>query len=92
MTGNTSQTFFSIVSNLVVIINDMARVTAAIAVVVFLFGLALYAGRGSDPKANTMAKGLILWGLVVIFVIFSLYAIEWIACISFLGAALCPAK
>ena len=92
MIGNTTQTFFSLVSNVVIIINDLARVAAAIAVLVFLFGLAQYAGRGADPRAHTLAKSLILWGLVVIFVIFSLYAIEWTVCISLLGNALCPAR
>lgn len=71
----SSLNFEGLVGQLVGLINAAVPVLAGIALLIFFWGLVKYIYNSSDAKAHGDGKDLIIWGLVAIFVIFSLWGI-----------------
>jgi hypothetical protein len=68
-------TFSSIVQDLVGLINLMVGVLAPLALVVFFYGLAKYVYNVGDSHGHKEARETILWSLVALFVLFSVWGI-----------------
>ena len=86
MFGTTQATFASVVTALVGLLNLLVWLLSGTALVIFLYGLVLYISNGASQKGNTDGKKFIMWGLVALFVIFSLGGILRLMCTAFLGA------
>jgi predicted membrane channel-forming protein YqfA (hemolysin III family) len=72
--NDTASGFVTIVSTLTSIANALIPFLFAIAVVVFIYGIIRYIlARGSEEKVS--ARGYIIWGIVGIAVIASLFGI-----------------
>lgn len=60
-----------IISNLTDLINTLIPFIIGIAVFIFIVGLIRYVNAGGDPDKITAARNTIIWGLIIIFVMFS---------------------
>lgn len=60
-----------IVSNLTEIINRLIPFIIGVAVFIFIVGLIRYVNAGGDEEKRTAARNTIIWGLIIIFVMFS---------------------
>ena len=82
----TSLTFKDIVHNLLSIINLLIPVLAGIAIVFFFIGLIRFIYNAGDVKSRSTGRDAMVWGLVGIFVIFSLWGIIAIVQQSLFGS------
>lgn len=64
--------------------NDIIPVLAVLALVVFLYGGLRFVYESKDGKVGNY-KDLLLWGLVALFVLFSIWGILNLACEGLLG-------
>lgn len=60
-----------IVTNLTAIINQLIPFIIGIAVFIFIVGLIRYVNAGGDEDKIKAARNTIIWGLIIIFVMFS---------------------
>jgi uncharacterized membrane protein len=60
-----------IVTNLTAIINQLIPFIIGIAVFIFIVGLIRYVNAGGDEEKIKAARNTIIWGLIIIFVMFS---------------------
>lgn len=60
---------------LVGLINGIIPVVAGIAIVVFFWGLVRYIYSAGDERVHANGKELITWGLLALFVLFSIWGI-----------------
>ncbi len=74
-------TFADIVAYLIGLLNQFVYVLAALAVVVFLWGMVKYVRNAAIGKRQD--KKAILWSLVALFVLFSVWGILRVMCTSF---------
>ena len=84
---SSGQTFGSIVLNLVSLINLTIGVLAAFAVVVFFWGLVRFIRESSDSHAHGEGKERIIWSLVALFVLFSVWGILALMSVAFFGGS-----
>ena len=83
----TSLTFRDLVLNLVSNVNVVMPLLAGIAVVFFFIGLIRFIYKAGDAKGRKTGRDAIVWGLVGIFVIFSLWGIIRAAQFALLGSS-----
>ena len=72
-----AQSFSTLVDSLVAFINTLLIIVAALAMLVFFYGMARYVfkmGAGSADEYKS-GYGLMLWGLLVFFVMASVWGI-----------------
>ena len=50
-------------------------VILSLAVLLFLWGLVKYMTNADDPEARASSRGLMIWGVVIIFVMISLWGL-----------------
>ncbi len=60
-----------IISNLTNIINEIIPFIIGLAVFIFIVGLIRYVNAGGDEDKVKAARSTIIWGLIIIFVMFS---------------------
>lgn len=84
-------TFAGIVAYIIGILNQLVFVLAALAVVVFLWGMVKYV-RNSAQGSKRQDKKPILWSLITLFVLFSVWGILRLACNTFISANLCDSQ
>lgn len=60
-----------IISNANEVINRSIPFLIGIAVFIFIIGLVRYVNAGGDETDRTAARNTIIWGLIIIFVMFS---------------------
>jgi uncharacterized membrane protein len=70
-TGELGDSTGGVISNLTSIINTLIPFIIGIAVFIFIAGLIRYVNAGGDPEKITNARNTIIWGLIIIFVMFS---------------------
>lgn len=70
-----AQTFASMVGGLVGIINTLVVILASLSLLVFFWGLAVFLFKAGDMSANKMGRDLMLWGILVFFVMSSVWGI-----------------
>jgi len=68
-------TIASIVSSFIDLIQKLIPVVATLAVVVFFIGIVQYLYATSQGKKDGPKANMLLWGLIALFVIFSLWGI-----------------
>lgn len=73
------------------LINGLIAIAAAIALLYFVWGLAKFIlnDTGSEDVA-TKAKNIMLWGVIALFVLFSIWGIISVLGVTFLGESLPP--
>ena len=73
---NTPRTFSDLVDIFLNLINAALPVLAALALLVFLWGLVKFIFRvGGDEKAVNEGKSLMKWGLIALFLLVSFWSI-----------------
>lgn len=74
-------TFADIVAYLIGILNQLVFVLAGLAVVLFLWGMVKYVRNSAMGKPQD--KKVVLWSLIALFVLFSVWGILRVMCVSF---------
>ena len=83
LTQTTGATFSSTVNGLMNLINALVWLLAIVAVAVFLYGVVRFVAKAGDTHAHATGYKMMMWGLVALFVLFSLGGL-----IAFLNNAL----
>ena len=81
----TGSTFSSIVQTLIGLMNMLVGVLAALAIVIFFWGLVRFIYRSDDTGALKEGRSSIIWSLIALFVLFSIWGILQILSITFFG-------
>jgi len=68
-----------VVDNIIAVIDAIIPILVMVALIIFFVGLIQYISQSGDAHAHGKSKGLILWGLVALFVLMSLWGILEIA-------------
>ena len=84
---SSGATFASIVQNIVSLINLTVGVLLALAVVVFFIGLVRYIRESGDAKGHAEAQERIMWSLIAIFVLVSIWGILAVMNVAFFGGS-----
>ena len=84
---SSGATFATIVQNIVSLINLLIGVLSALAVVVFFIGLVRYIRESSDAKGHSEGKERIIWSLVALFILFSIWGILALMSVAFFGSS-----
>ena len=72
---NSSMTLSSLVTALIGLMNSFIPVLVGGAIIFFFVGLIRYIYSAGDAKGRTNGRATIIWGLIGMFVIFSLWGI-----------------
>lgn len=72
ITGSTGYTFSQWVGSIVDIFNALTVVLSSIAIVVFFIGILRFIYNAGDTNARTAGRNTIIWGLISLFVLFSI--------------------
>ena len=72
---NSHATFASLVNVILDLINSVIPLLAGVALVLFLFGGLRYIYLATDTKSRGHDKEILMWGLVALFVLFSIWGI-----------------
>jgi len=83
-------TFAGIVAYIIGILNQLVFVLVALAVLVFLWGWVDYIRKTAMGKRPDKKK--MLWSLVTLFVLISVWGILRLACNTFISANLCGSQ
>ncbi len=86
MTGNTSATFVTVVHSVLMVMQLLVWLLSGTAITVFMFGMVLYISRSAGSKGQQDGKELIKWGLIGLFIIFSLSGILAVMRIGVFGS------
>jgi lysylphosphatidylglycerol synthetase-like protein (DUF2156 family) len=78
--------FCTIVQSIVSLINITVGVLAALAVVVFFWGLVRFVSESSDAHGHSEGKERIIWSLIALFVLVSIWGILALMNAAFFGA------
>ncbi len=68
-------TFTDVFNNLGKVILTATPVVVALALLAFFWGLVQYLFQSGDPEKRKKGLGLIVWGIIALFVIFSVFGI-----------------
>lgn len=85
----TGPTLASLISQVISLVNLLIPLLAGIALVTFFLGIIRYIWAAGDSHAKANGREIIIWGLVALFVIFSIWGIINLACDSLLGTGAC---
>lgn len=76
----------SVIDLLTLFVTTLVPIIIGLAVVVFFWGIVKFIGHAGDERAREEGKQLIIWGLIAIFVMVSLWAI-----VGFIQESIIPA-
>lgn len=82
---NTSNGLIGVVNSLVEIFNSVLPVLVAMALVLFMYGVVKYIKSEGEHEE----RGIMLWSLVALFVILSMWGILRLMCNTFTGSGSC---
>ena len=85
---STNSSLASIVQDLIGLINMLVGVLAALAVVIFFFGLVRFISKSDDAGSLKEGRTSIMWSLIALFVLFSIWGILQILSITFFGGTI----
>ncbi len=77
-------TFAGLVTTLVDFIRSTVSVLIGIGLVIFLWGIVKYIYQSASPKAHGYGRDMMVWGLVAMFVMVSVWGILGMAQTAFL--------
>ncbi|MEI6478781.1 MAG: hypothetical protein WCO18_00665 [bacterium] len=83
-----AQNFTSVqsgISSIRDIINSLIPLIIGIAVLVFLWGLVQYVTAGADEEKKAAARGIIIYGIIIIFVMTAVWGFVRILSTTFFG-------
>lgn len=83
--GHTTFTLGDLVLKTIGLINLVLPVLFALAIVFFFWSLVRYVTQAGEGGGEV--RGQILWGLLALFVIFTVWGLVNILCVTFLGAS-----
>ena len=83
-----NSTFASIVQDLISFINLLVGVLSILALVVFFWGLVKYIYHSDDAHSRVEGRSSIMWGLIALFILFSIFGILQILNVAFFGGSL----
>ncbi|MES2202874.1 MAG: hypothetical protein V4474_00920 [Patescibacteria group bacterium] len=86
MVTSSTATFASVIAYLVGILNQLVGVLAAAAVLLFMWGAFQYVYQSSGGKSAGSRRKTMVWSLVALFILFSIWGILRIACDSLLAS------
>jgi hypothetical protein len=72
ITNPTGYTFAQWVNSIVAIFNSLIALLGSIAIVIFFIGLLRFIFKSDDARGRAAGRSMILWGLVSLFVLFTL--------------------
>lgn len=75
----------SAVSSIRSLINSLIPLVIGIAVLVFLWGLVQYVTAGADEEKKAAARGIIIYGIIIIFVMTAVWGFVGILGKTFFG-------
>lgn len=81
----SNSTLASVIASLISLINLIVGVLAALALVLFFWGLVKYIYHSDDAHSREEGRSSIMWGLIALFVLFSIFGILQILDIAFFG-------
>jgi hypothetical protein len=84
---NGASTFASAIQTLIGLINMLVGVLAALAIVVFFIGLVRYVQASADSHGHQEGRERIIWSLVALFVLFSIWGILALMSVAFFGSS-----
>jgi hypothetical protein len=67
------------------IINTLIKLGVGAGLLVFLWGLAMYVFKSSDPGSEKEGKNRMIWGLIALFVMMSVWGIVSVISYDLLG-------
>lgn len=83
-------TLNGVIANIIGLINDVIPVLFALALLMFLYGCFRYiVSAGGSGEGGVGARDAIVWGLVALVVIFSLWGILATLCYTLIGSGSC---
>ena len=74
-TQTRGRSFSTLVYALIDIIDTLVVIVVALSLLVFLWGMALFILKSGDNKSHSQGRDLMLWGLIIFFVMGSLWGI-----------------
>ncbi len=83
--ASTTLTFCGFIKSLIALMNAIIPVLVIFAIAFFFIGLIRYIYNAGDAKGRSSGRTAIIWGLIGLFVIFSLWGI-----LQFLTTAFFP--
>jgi heme/copper-type cytochrome/quinol oxidase subunit 2 len=83
---STGSTFASAVQTLIGLLNMIVGVLVALAVVVFFIGLVRYIKDAADSKGHKEGRERIIWSMVALFILFSVWGILALMSVTFFGS------
>lgn len=84
---NGATTLKSAIYDIIGLINMLIGVLSALALVVFFIGLVRYVKDSADSHGHTEGRERIIWSLVALFILFSIWGILALMSITFFGTS-----
>lgn len=85
LSGNSS--FKDVVSYLIGIIDLAVPVLIALILVLFMWAGVRYVSRAGGGESKSAERDALLWGVIALFVVFSVWGLVRILCNTFLGSS-----
>ena len=76
-------TFAELVDLFVDLIRSAVTVLIGLGLVIFLWGVVMFIYKSGSPKAHTYGREMLVWGLIAMFVMVSVWGILGLAQTSF---------
>jgi hypothetical protein len=83
-----NQSFSAIVQSFIGLINMLVGVLATLALLVFFWGLVRYIKDAGDAKGHAEGAQRILWSLITLFILFSIWGILSVMSVALFGTSL----
>ena len=80
-------TIFSVFNTLYIIIDGSVTIVVSLAVVFFLWGMAKFILKADDETERAKGKQIMIWGLLTLFVMVSVWGIINFLQLAFFGGA-----
>lgn len=80
-----AQTFRSFAGNIIDLLNKVANLVIGIALLAFVFGAVKFIATAGDEKGRETGKQLMVWGILAIFLMFSVWGVVSIIQNTFFG-------
>lgn len=75
----------SLAQSIISFVDLLVWVLSSLAIVIFFIGLVRYIAHGADSHAHQQARESIMWSLVALFVLFSIWGILQLLTATFFG-------
>lgn len=82
-------TLKGVIGSVIALINHSIPVLIALALVIFMYGCVRYIMAAGGKAEGGASRSAIAWGLVALFVLFSVWGILGIMCATLLGSGSC---